>query len=154
MIGDGPERNAILKAIQRNTELLSKRNIHVHILGRKSDYWVHKAYTAADIFMMPNIKVKGDMEGFGIVLLEANLHFTPVLCSDLEGMKDVVEQGINGIKVRSEHQEHYVMELEKLLSNETLLHMSLMGCIHVWENFQWDKVAEQYIQYIYKVSGA
>ena len=28
-----------------------------------------------------------------------------------------------------------------------------MGCIHVWENFQWDKVAEQYIQYIYNVSG-
>ena len=57
------------------------------------------------------------------------------------------------IKVKSEHQEQYVMELEKLLSNETLLQMSLMGCIHVWENFQWDKVAEQYIQYIYKVSG-
>ena len=153
LIGDGPERNAIQKVIQRNTELLAERNIHVHILGRKSDYWVHKAYTAADIFMMPNIKVEGDMEGFGIVLLEANLHFTPVLCSDLEGMKDVVEQGINGIKVKSEHQEHYVMELEKLLSNETLLQMSLMGCIHVWENFQWDKVAEQYIQYIYNVSG-
>ena len=153
LIGDGPERNVIKKVIQRNTELLAERNIHVHVLGRKSDYWVHKAYTAADIFMMPNIKVEGDMEGFGIVLLEANLHFTPVLCSDLEGMKDVVEQGINGIKVKSEHQEHYVMELEKLLSNETLLQMSLMGCIHVWENFQWDKVAEQYIQYIYKVSG-
>ena len=153
LIGDGPERNAIKKVIQRNTELFAERNIHVHILGRKSDYWVHKAYTAADIFMMPNIKVEGDMEGFGIVLLEANLHFTPVLCSDLEGMKDVVEQGINGIKVKSEHQEHYVMELEKLLSNETLLQMSLMGCIHVWENFQWDKVAEQYIQYIYNVSG-
>jgi len=153
LIGDGPERKAIQKAIQRNTELLAERNIHVHILGRKSDYWVHKAYTSADIFMMPNIKVEGDMEGFGIVLLEANLHFTPVFCSDLEGMKDVVEQGINGIKVRSEHQEQYVMELEKLLGNDTLLNMSLMGCTHVWENFQWDKVAEQYIQYIYKVSG-
>ena len=153
LIGDGPERVNIYQAVQGNADLLAEKNIHVHILGRKSDHWVHKAYTAADIFMMPNVRVEGDMEGFGIVLLEANLHFTPVFCSDLEGMKDVVKQGVNGIKVQSEDSKEYVMELEKLLSSDALLSTSLMGCRYVWENFQWDKVAEQYIKYLYGVSA-
>lgn len=153
LVGDGPERETILTAIHRNAEALAERHIHVHILGRKSDYWVHKAYTAADVFMMPNVKVEGDMEGFGIVLLEANLHFTPVFCSDLEGMKDVVEQGVNGFKVKSERQMEYVKELERLLSSDSLLPLSLMGCRYVWENFQWDKVAEQYIQYLIQVNA-
>ena len=83
--------------------------------------------------MMPNVRVEGDMEGFGIVLLEANLHFTPVFCSDLEGMKDVVKQGVNGIKVQSEDSKEYVMELEKLLSSDALLSTSLMGCRYVWK---------------------
>ena len=102
---------------------------------------------------MPNVKVEGDMEGFGIVLLEANLHFTPVFCSDLEGMKDVVEQGVNGFKVKSERPMEYVKELERLLSSDSLLPLSLMGCRYVWENFQWDKVAEQYIQYLIQVNA-
>jgi len=29
----------------------------------------------------------------------------------------------------------------------------LMGCRYVWENFQWDKVAEQYIQYLIQVNA-
>jgi glycosyltransferase involved in cell wall biosynthesis len=68
-------------------------------------------------------------------------------------MKDVVKQGVNGIKVQSEDSKEYVMELEKLLSSDALLSTSLMGCRYVWENFQWDKVAEQYIKYLTEVNA-
>ena len=68
-------------------------------------------------------------------------------------MKDVVKQGVNGIKVQSEDSKEYVMELEKLLSSDALLSTSLMSCRYVWENFQWDKVAEQYIKYLSRVSA-
>ena len=36
---------------------------------------------ASDIFIMPNIKVDGDIEGFGIVMLEAGSVGLPVIAS-------------------------------------------------------------------------
>ena len=68
----------ILNAVNRNAETLAERHIHVHILGRKSDYWVHKAYTAADVFMMPNVKVEGDMEGFGYCIIGGQSSTSPL----------------------------------------------------------------------------
>jgi phosphatidyl-myo-inositol dimannoside synthase len=60
---------------------------------------LNTCYAAADLFVMPNIPVEGDMEGFGIVLLEANRAGVPAVASDLEGIRDVIEPGENGYRV-------------------------------------------------------
>ncbi|WP_299413849.1 glycosyltransferase [Acaryochloris sp. IP29b_bin.148] len=46
------------------------------------------AYNASDLLMMPNIPATGDMEGFGVVILEANEARTSMIASDLEGLQD------------------------------------------------------------------
>ncbi len=66
--GDGPERSEIEATVDR----LDLRD-HVRLLGRTSDDVLRDLYNGSDVFVMPNIRVPGDMEGFGRVLLEAAL---------------------------------------------------------------------------------
>jgi len=48
-------------------------------------------------FIMPNIPVEGDMEGFGLVCLEANQCATVVLASAIDGIPDAIQHHKNGI---------------------------------------------------------
>ena len=75
------------------------------------------AYSASDIFIMPNIPIPGDMEGFGIVLLEANLAGTPAVAADLEGIKDVIENGKNGYKIEVRDSKSFSNKIDTLTLN-------------------------------------
>ncbi len=43
------------------------------MLGRVSEEALGSLYRGADLFVMPNVPVPGDIEGFGVVMLEAGL---------------------------------------------------------------------------------
>jgi glycosyltransferase involved in cell wall biosynthesis len=55
-----------------------------------------RLYAAADLFIMPNRSVEGDMEGFGLVALEAAVRGVPVVATGIEGIVDAVIDGENG----------------------------------------------------------
>ncbi|MEQ9309906.1 MAG: glycosyltransferase family 4 protein [Balneolaceae bacterium] len=144
-IGDGPEHEHL-------KELLSKSvyKAKVILAGKQPDSILKQAYSAADIFVMPNIPVSGDMEGFGIVLLEANLAATPAVASDLEGIKDVVVDGKNGFKIPIYEPQKFANKVDELLKNG-LSAFSKNSRSYVKENFTWNKVAERYICYLNEV---
>jgi glycosyltransferase involved in cell wall biosynthesis len=54
---------------------------------------------AADMFIMPNVTVADDIEGFGIAVLEAGSCGLPVVASNLQGIKDAVADGKTGYLV-------------------------------------------------------
>lgn len=58
-------------------------------------------YSASDIFVLPNRLDEKDneQEGFGIVFLEANACGIPVIGGDSGGVKDIIENGVNGFLV-------------------------------------------------------
>lgn len=141
-IGDGPEHEH-LKELRSE----SKRKDKILLAGKQPDLVLKYAYSAADIFVMPNIPVSGDMEGFGIVLLEANLAATPVVASDLEGIKDVVEDGENGFKIPVYEAEIFAEKVDEVLKGDSLI-LGKKSRSFVEENFTWNKVAERYIYYL------
>ena len=141
-IGDGPEHENL---VGLRSELPYKHKIY--LVGKQPDEILKKAYAAADVFIMPNIPVPGDMEGFGIVLLEANLSSTPAVAADLEGIKDVVENGQNGYKVEVKNADQFASKIDQVLVEENE-ELSKRSRNFVEENFTWNKVAEQYIYYL------
>ena len=80
-------------------ELAEKNGVgdRVFLLGKVSDRILKLAYNSADIFVMPNVKVEGDVEGFGMVAIEASCCGVPVVASNIEGIKDAVKDGENGV---------------------------------------------------------
>ena len=80
LAGDGPEAAAIAAAAGQ-----SGVEDRVLRLGAIPEPQLHALYRGADLMVMPNVPVSGDIEGFGLVLLEANLNGLPVVCADIEG---------------------------------------------------------------------
>jgi glycosyltransferase involved in cell wall biosynthesis len=92
--GDGPEIDRIQRSV-------SRRNLEdrVVILGRVSNHTRKVLLNAADMFIMPNVTVADDIEGFGIAVLEAGSCGLPVVASNLQGIKDAVADGKTGYLV-------------------------------------------------------
>lgn len=140
VLGDGPEKAAVSRL----------SNERVILLGRQPDSVLKAAYTASDLFIMPNIPVPGDMEGFGIVLLEANAAGLPAIGSDLEGIRDVIFDGENGYKVPVADVPTWVDRIRSVLDSDAEPQRE-RALAFVSERFDWNVVASQYIQYLQEV---
>lgn len=85
IIGNGPERQHIHSLIRKNALQHS-----VTLLDNASDDVCKEILERAQLFIAPNISVPGDMEGFGIVCIEASGAGLPVIAAQLEGLESAV----------------------------------------------------------------
>ena len=73
---------------------------HVELLGfANDDKELARLYAAADVFVFPLIETKGDVEGFGMVAIEAAAHGTPTVAFNCGGVGDAVIDDVNGALV-------------------------------------------------------
>lgn len=145
IIGDGPESESVRGSINDTTS--GRRILN---LGRQPDEVLKMAYSAADLFIMPNIRVPGDMEGFGVVMLEANIANTPTVASDLEGIRDVIAPGKNGYRIPVGDAVEFAGKIDTIINSE-LPALSESCKKYAYENFRWDVVAERYVKYLKEV---
>lgn len=96
VVGEGEEREQISSAITSHS--LDNK---VLLLGRVSDQDLLDCYFNVDLFVMPNIHIENNVEGFGLVALEASLAGTLVIASDADGIPDAVIDKKNGILIKS-----------------------------------------------------
>ncbi|MBW2718968.1 MAG: glycosyltransferase family 4 protein, partial [Deltaproteobacteria bacterium] len=107
-------------------------------------------YRAGTLFVMPNIVVPGDMEGFGIVMLEAGACGLPTLAADLEGIRDVIDEGVNGWLAPPEDPSAFAAQIESLLDDpDSLRAASERTAEYVTSTFRWDSTAERYLDAIW-----
>ena len=142
LAGDGPERENIESAIGRAG--LRRR---VRCLGQISEEELVELYRAGTLFVMPNIVVPGDMEGFGIVMLEAGACGLPTLAADLEGIRDVINEGVNGWLAPPEDPSAFAARIESLLDDpDSLRAASERTAEYVTSTFRWDATAARYLE--------
>lgn len=84
--------------MERITEGAARAGLQdrVHLLGRVSDEVRELLFQGGDVFVQPNIPVDGDVEGFGLVTIEAAMRGMPVVASRLEGIEDAIVDGETG----------------------------------------------------------
>jgi phosphatidyl-myo-inositol dimannoside synthase len=146
--GDGPEKSTIEEAVK-----LHGLKKHVYLLGRTSHDMLKNLYNGSDVFVMPNIKVEGDREGFGRVLLEAALCQLPVVATGIEGIVDAVIGGKNGILVQEKDIKTYVVKLTTLLNDASLAQKTGKAARqYTLKNFDWDNISDKYIAEYRKLS--
>ncbi|WP_037863420.1 glycosyltransferase family 4 protein [Streptomyces sp. NRRL S-340] len=103
-------------------------------------------YGAGDVFAMPCRTRRGglDVEGLGIVYLEASATGLPVVAGDSGGAPDAVLDGETGWVVRGGSPEETADRVTALLADEELRRrMGERGRQWVEEKWRWDLLAER-----------
>ncbi|HPM42216.1 MAG TPA: glycosyltransferase family 4 protein [Candidatus Omnitrophota bacterium] len=139
--GSGPDEKEIRRAAA-DTGLGSR----ITLLGRISEADKKVLLNTCDIFIQPNIKIDGDMEGFGISVLEAACCGKPVIASKLEGLQDAIKDGINGFFVEPLDQEGFAGRIKELLGDEQgRAEAGERAKAYVIENCNWQKISGIYL---------
>jgi phosphatidylinositol alpha-1,6-mannosyltransferase len=119
----------------------------VILAGKVSEDALLNAYASTDIFLMPNIPVEHDAEGFGFVAIEAASYGAPVLASRLEGIPDAIHDGKNGRLVEPENADTYERMIREWLDDDTERHaFGEQARAYTLSTFRWESVAQQYQQ--------
>ena len=106
--------------------------------------WYRNAY----VTVLPSID---SSEAFGIVLLEAQGCGSPVIASDLPGVRGVLENNKTGFIAKAGSVDDLAEKLENLLTNPDLQkQMSHNASARVEQNYQWKKVVKELLD-IYNI---
>ena len=119
-----------------------------HLLeGEKNIMWYHRYFTMehlvqlyshAAVFVTPSI-----YEPFGIINLEAMACETPVVGSNVGGIKEIVQNGINGFLVEKNNAKQLAEKVNLLLKDESLRREMGKNGRKRAEEFSWEKIARE-----------
>ena len=141
---------------QGTLELLVDRYEHqVNWLSDLNYHEVQYMLAQATLMVMPNIAVKGDAEGFGLVSLETNMQETYVLAADVDGIPSAVHDGQNGTLIEAGVADRWVAEIESFLgmSQQTILEKGRSAQAYVESTFSWRKMAAEYHDFFKQIAG-
>ena len=139
IVGDGPYR----KDLDRLAVRLGVTG-SVRFTGPVPEADLPGYYAAADIFAMPCRTRRGglDVEGLGIVYLEASAAGLPVIGGDSGGAPDAIEPGESGYVVPGRDLDALVSRLTELLADPAAAAaMGEKGQAWVHREWRWDLVA-------------
>ena len=141
--GDGPDR----ARLERLAEELGLEG-YVDFVGRVSEAEKALYYSAADLFIMPNRELEdGDVEGFGIVFLEANAYGTPVIGGRSGGAPEAVRHEETGLLVDPLDVEAVTGAMRRLLENPEFAQcMGERGRQRVLTEMNYEQVAHRFRQ--------
>lgn len=118
---------------------------HVRLLGRVTDSELISLYQACDVIVLPALDMPNDVEGFGIVLLEAAAAGKPVVATGVGGIPDAVENGRSGILAGPGNYGDLSQSIIDLLTDEEKrLAMGVYGRRRVQQKFAWNRIVSAY----------
>ena len=110
----------------------------VYFTGYLNAKQVQKMYKCADVAVFPST-----YEPFGIVALEAMLAGVPTVVSDVGGLNEIIEHGVNGMKSYAGNSNSIADSVLSLLYDHKLCaNISKNAKNKVKEQFNWNKIAQ------------
>ena len=140
VIGTGPEERSM-------KELVNELNIqdYVEFTGRIS------SEELSDIVASSWLNVHTSVtEGWGLSILEASAARTPTVAYDVPGVRDAVEDGLNGIKVKDGDRKALADAAISILNNPERW---WSHSVEVAQKYSWDKTVSQWIKLIEEVKN-
>ncbi|WP_164863494.1 glycosyltransferase [Agromyces sp. LHK192] len=112
VLGDGDQR-------QRIGDTVSAHGLEdrVRLLGRVSDAERAEVLHGADLYVQPNVDVPGDVEGFGLVVVESSQAGLLTIAADREGLVDAVRDGVTGFRVPSGDPGAWIARIESIIDD-------------------------------------
>ncbi|MGB1308703.1 MAG: glycosyltransferase family 4 protein [Oceanihabitans sp.] len=119
---------------------------HVHFLGNVSNAKLKYCLLASDVFVMLSSETKtGDVEGFGIAILEANSLGIPSIGAKNCGIEDAVNVDKSGVLITVNQTQEFIDAINKIQSN----YASYSADAKEWAAMHnWQIIIKKYIKEI------
>ena len=139
VVGDGEQRDRLKQLVQQHGVV-----DQVQFLGEVDDETMIRCYQQCDLFALPNRQVGRDIEGFGMVLVEAQACGRPVLAGASGGTRETMDIGRTGVVVSCEKAETLATEVTRLLLDRGgLEEMGSAARPWVVEHLDWNALSKQ-----------
>lgn len=137
-------KGGMLDELKSQAEAIGLSN-KIYFTGYLNSKQVQKMYKCADVAVFPST-----YEPFGIVALEAMLAGVPTVVSDIGGLNEIVDHGVNGMKSYAGNSNSIADSVISLLYDKQLAaNVSKKAKQKVKEEFNWNKIAQD-THYIYE----
>lgn len=143
-IGDGPLMGEVRAAIARHG--LEQR---VNVTGWLEPAEVQRRLAEADILCMPSVS-----EGLPMVGIEALKYGLAIVASEIPGLLDVIDEGVNGRRIAVGDLVAYTQQLRRLIENEELLAAMKRASWEKSHRFDLSEIAHEYAHVLAEAAGA
>ena len=131
--------------LKRHAEKLNL-NGQVKFLGKISEENKIKLLSKSWVSLQPS-----SFEGWGITVIEANSCKTPVIASNVNGLKDSVDNQTTGLLVKPGNPRELAQAMNYLIKNKKVLKQMSTNAYY-WSNyFEWDRIGQKFIKESQKV---
>ena len=132
IIGSGPEESKVKQ--------ISEKFNNIHFLGLKNKNQVIALIRGSDLLIQPSL-----IEGISTTLLESMACKTPIIASDIPGIREILEHNKTGILVPPNNVDLFVNEIVKTIhNNKTKDLLSNNGFTEVL-NYNWENIGAKYL---------
>jgi glycosyltransferase involved in cell wall biosynthesis len=116
-VGAGKDGDPYHQRLVQQADGLRRKypRLTLNFLGYVSDQELQEHYSDADVCVAPS-----RYESFGLVLIEAMRHGTAVIACDVGGMREIIQDGVDGYLVEVDDAAHLANRLRLLIENEAL----------------------------------
>jgi phosphatidylinositol alpha-1,6-mannosyltransferase len=139
IVGDGQERS-------RLEAMVDERGVrqYVTFVGEVPGHQLPHYFAACDVFVLPNRIEQNDVEGFGIVFLEAAASGKPTIGGRSCGVPEAVADGVTGLLVEGTDAGELAATVASLINSEPLRRtLGHAGRARAVREFGWDSAAER-----------
>ena len=144
IIGNGPQK----KDYELRIKAYGLEN-DIKILDNIENDQLPYFYQLSDIFVMVSKTSSDDVEGFGIVYLEAGIFAKPVIASTEGGSQEAVLENKTGLLVRENSVEALKNGIIKLLKDQDLAHqLGKNAQTRIKKKFLWGDISKKLMEYI------
>ena len=85
----------------------------LHLLGFRTD--IKELYKVADVFAHPSFR-----EGLSVAVMEAMASAMPIICTEIRGNTDLIDEGKGGYMFNPADEENAYKALKKMIENSNL----------------------------------
>ena len=141
IVGNSIEKNKFLKLAED-----LKVEKHITFYGTVSENEKYRLLLGSTIFVMLSENTQsGDVEGFGIALLEANNLKIPVIGAKYCGIEDAINNYKSGVLIDNKNHEEFISAIQLILNN----YDKFKDDSKDWSlRFAWEIIIKKYIKAI------
>jgi phosphatidyl-myo-inositol dimannoside synthase len=144
LIGEGPYRQYLQSQVKK-----IQIDSHVTFIGRISYADLPRYICLGEVFAMPaRSRLAGlEVEGLGIVYLEASACGLPVIAGNSGGAPDAVQEGVTGLVVDGRDAQTVAQSISELLAApERARQMGLAGRAWIIKEWRWQIWSERFTE--------